>query len=103
MPFAGRRDTRVLCCAGSHGKLASMFFAYTRGWGIRTITFVDSARVSFSNPVRQPLFQFEDCLNGGKLKAPCAAERLKEIFPSIVGCVTTEASLTPRMLRLTHS
>ncbi|KAF8636201.1 hypothetical protein AX17_003689 [Amanita inopinata Kibby_2008] len=52
-------------------------------WGVRTITFVDSARVSFSNPVRQPLFEFEDCLGGGKPKAECAAERLKKIFPDI--------------------
>ncbi|KAF9240392.1 hypothetical protein BU15DRAFT_73985 [Melanogaster broomeanus] len=44
----------------------------------------DSARVSFSNPVRQPLFEFEDCLNGGKPKAACAAERLKKIFPGVV-------------------
>lgn len=58
--------------------------AHMQGWGVRTITFVDSARVSFSNPVRQPLFRFEDCLNGGKPKAACAAERLKEVFPSIV-------------------
>ncbi|KAF8882014.1 hypothetical protein BD779DRAFT_1544428 [Infundibulicybe gibba] len=42
-----------------------------------------SARVSFSNPVRQPLFEFEDCLNGGKPKAECAAERLKKIWPGI--------------------
>ncbi|EPT02229.1 hypothetical protein FOMPIDRAFT_1022889 [Fomitopsis schrenkii] len=53
------------------------------GWGVRTITLVDSARVSFSNPVRQPLFEFEDCLNGGKPKAACAAERLKKIFPGV--------------------
>ncbi|KAF5389397.1 hypothetical protein D9757_004401 [Collybiopsis confluens] len=53
------------------------------GWGVRTITFVDSSRVSFSNPVRQPLFRFEDCLNGGKPKAECAAERLKEVWPGI--------------------
>lgn len=55
-----------------------------QAWGVRTITFVDSARVSFSNPVRQPLFTFEDCLNGGKPKAACAAENLKKIFPGIV-------------------
>ena len=55
-----------------------------QGWGVRTITFVDSARVSFSNPVRQPLFDFEDCLNGGKPKAACAAEKLKKIFPGVV-------------------
>ncbi|KII83394.1 hypothetical protein PLICRDRAFT_47280 [Plicaturopsis crispa FD-325 SS-3] len=53
------------------------------GWGVRTITLVDSARVSFSNPVRQPLFEFEDCLNGGKPKAECAAERLRRIFPGV--------------------
>ncbi|KAH6901750.1 autophagy protein 7 [Coprinopsis sp. MPI-PUGE-AT-0042] len=53
------------------------------GWGVRNITFVDSARVSFSNPVRQPLFEFEDCLDGGKPKAECAAENLKKVFPGI--------------------
>ena len=56
---------------------------------MRKITFVDSARVSFSNPVRQPLFEYEDCLNGGKPKAECAADRLKKIFPGVV-CVVHE-------------
>ena len=51
---------------------------------MRKITLVDSARVSFSNPVRQPLFDFEDCLNSGKPKAACAAEKLKKIFPGVV-------------------
>ncbi|WWD07978.1 E1-like protein-activating enzyme Gsa7p/Apg7p [Kwoniella europaea PYCC6329] len=60
-------------------------------WGVRNITFVDSARVSFSNPVRQPLFRFEDCLDGGRSKAVCAAERLTEIFP---GIIATGHSLT---------
>lgn len=55
-----------------------------QAWGVRNITFVDSARVSFSNPVRQPLFVFDDCLNGGKPKAACAAESLKKIFPGVV-------------------
>ncbi|KAG8950091.1 Autophagy protein 7 [Tulasnella sp. 424] len=53
------------------------------GWGVRKITFVDSGKVSFSNPVRQPLFEFEDCLEGGKPKAATAAERLKKIFPGV--------------------
>lgn len=53
------------------------------GWGVRTITFVDSGKVSFSNPVRQPLFEFADCLDGGKPKAECAAASLKKIFPGI--------------------
>ncbi|WWC59159.1 E1-like protein-activating enzyme Gsa7p/Apg7p [Kwoniella dejecticola CBS 10117] len=52
-------------------------------WGIRNITFVDSSTVSFSNPVRQPLFRFEDCLDGGQPKAACAAARLREISPGV--------------------
>lgn len=54
------------------------------GWGVRHITFLDSSRVSFSNPVRQPLYTFKDCLEGGKPKAQCAADRLKEIFPGVI-------------------
>ncbi|PPQ82174.1 hypothetical protein CVT26_008804 [Gymnopilus dilepis] len=53
------------------------------GWGVRTITFVDSGKVSFSNPVRQPLFEFADCLDGGKPKAETAAAALGRIFPGI--------------------
>ena len=53
------------------------------GWGVRNITFIDDGRVSFSNPARQSLFTFEDCLDGGKSKARAAAERLKAIVPDI--------------------
>lgn len=88
--FAPRRGhPRMLRRPDTHGALtprASCLPAthLRQGWGVRTITFVDSSRVSFSNPVRQPLFEFEDCLNGGKPKAACAAERLKKIFPGVV-------------------
>uniref|UniRef100_A0AAQ4QVV9 Ubiquitin-like modifier-activating enzyme ATG7 n=1 Tax=Gasterosteus aculeatus aculeatus TaxID=481459 RepID=A0AAQ4QVV9_GASAC len=53
------------------------------GWGVRHITFVDNAKISYSNPVRQPLYEFEDCLGGGKSKAKAAAERLSKIFPGV--------------------
>ncbi|KAI8838400.1 hypothetical protein BC829DRAFT_447404 [Chytridium lagenaria] len=52
-------------------------------WGVRHITFVDSGVVSFSNPVRQPLFTYEDCLNGGAHKAKAAAAGLKRVFPGV--------------------
>jgi hypothetical protein len=52
------------------------------GWGVRQITFVDNGIVSFSNPVRQSLFEFDDCLQK-KFKATAAAERLHKIFPDI--------------------
>ncbi|VDC02149.1 unnamed protein product [Peniophora sp. CBMAI 1063] len=53
------------------------------GWGVRTITLVDSGRVSFSNPVRQPLFEFNDSLDGGRPKAECAADALRRIYPGV--------------------
>jgi ubiquitin-like modifier-activating enzyme ATG7 len=31
------------------------------GWGVRHMTFVDNGRVSYSNPVRQALFEFGRC------------------------------------------
>lgn len=54
-----------------------------KGWGVRTVTFVDNGSVSFSNPVRQPLFDFKDCLAGGAKKALRAAEALSEIYPGV--------------------
>ncbi|XP_067907949.1 ubiquitin-like modifier-activating enzyme ATG7 isoform X4 [Heterodontus francisci] len=53
------------------------------GWGVRQITFVDNAKVSYSNPVRQSLYEFEDCLDGGKPKALAAVEKLQKIFPGV--------------------
>jgi ubiquitin-like modifier-activating enzyme ATG7 len=53
------------------------------GWGVRKITFVDYGKVSYSNPVRQPLFEFDDCVDGGKTKAPAAAQMLRRIYPGV--------------------
>nr|QEG53818.1 autophagy 7 [Macrobrachium nipponense] len=53
------------------------------GWGVRNITLVDNGKVSFSNPVRQNLFKFSNCLNGGHAKAEAAAQALVEIFPKV--------------------
>ena len=47
------------------------------------ITFVDNGSVSFSNPVRQPLFNFKDCLEGGVKKAHRASQALSEIYPGV--------------------
>ena len=55
-----------------------------QGWGVRTITLVDNATISYSNPVRQSLFVFEDSLQGGKPKAETAAAALRQIFPGVV-------------------
>ncbi|ORX62340.1 E1-like protein-activating [Hesseltinella vesiculosa] len=75
------------------------------GWGVRHITFVDNGKVSMSNPVRQPLYRFEDALQGGQDKAATAAQRLLDIQPTMItkgismtipmpGHPQSEASLT---------
>jgi ubiquitin-like modifier-activating enzyme ATG7 len=61
------------------------------GWGVKHITMVDNGRVSYSNPVRQSLYNFEDCVGGGKPKAEAAAAALRNIFP---GCVAQSHHLT---------
>lgn len=54
------------------------------GWGVKKITLLDYGKVSFSNPVRQTLFEFSDCsTSGGRPKAIAAAERLLKIFPGV--------------------
>ena len=53
------------------------------GWGITHFSLVDSGRVSFSNPVRQSLYEFDDCLEQGKYKAEVAADRLRRIHPGV--------------------
>ena len=42
---------------------------------------MDNGKVSFSNPVRQSLYTYTDCLNGGKTKAEAAAAMTEKIFP----------------------
>lgn len=71
------------CLLLGAGTLGSYVSRNLMGWGVRKITFVDYGTVSFSNPVRQPLFAFDDCLQGGKPKALRAAEALKEIYPGV--------------------
>lgn len=52
-------------------------------WGVRKISFVDAGFVAYSNPVRQSLFEFGDCVGGRTFKAPAAAAALRRIHPSI--------------------
>ena len=55
-----------------------------QGWGIRNLTLVDNGKISYSNPVRQSLFVFNDCIQGGRPKAETAAEALQKIYPGVV-------------------
>jgi ubiquitin-like modifier-activating enzyme ATG7 len=60
---------------------------YEKGWGVETITFVDNSKVSYSNPVRQSLFVFQDSISNSSkdnFKSVLAAENLKQIYPGVV-------------------
>lgn len=80
-------DVRALaelrCLLLGAGTLGCSVARTLLGWGVRWLTLVDSSRVSFSNPVRQSLYGFDDCLDGGKPKAAAAADALRRIFPSV--------------------
>lgn len=75
------KNSKVLILGS--GTLGSYTARCLLAWGVRKITFVDNGKVSFSNPVRQPLFNYEDCLNGGEPKAETASNNLKKIFPLV--------------------
>ncbi|TWU72425.1 Autophagy- protein 7 (Autophagy- E1-like activating enzyme atg7) [Metarhizium rileyi] len=75
------KSTRCLLLGA--GTLGGYVSRNLLGWGVRRITFVDYGRVSYSNPVRQPLFEFSDCTDGGQPKAAAAAAMLKRIYPGV--------------------
>lgn len=54
-------------------------------WGVTHITMVDRGNVSYSNPVRQTLFELSDVLQEGdrRVKSIAAAAALKRILPSV--------------------
>lgn len=62
------------------GTLGSNVARNLIGWGIKHITFVDCGKVSYSNPVRQSLFNFDQI---GEKKAESACKALKNISPDI--------------------
>ncbi|PKY02900.1 autophagy ubiquitin-activating enzyme ApgG [Aspergillus campestris IBT 28561] len=74
---------KTRCLLLGAGTLGSYVARNLMGWGVTRITFVDNGSVSFSNPVRQPLFNFADCIDGGAKKAHRAAQALSEIFPGV--------------------
>ena len=78
-----KKIAETRCLIVGAGTLGCAVARCLLGWGVSSFTFVDSGVVSFSNPVRQSLFEFKDCLDGGKLKAEAAAANLARVFPGV--------------------
>jgi ubiquitin-like modifier-activating enzyme ATG7 len=75
--------SKTRCLMFGSGTLGCQMARNLIGWGVKKITFVDNGKVSYSNPVRQSLYNYEDSICGGKNKAETAAEALKRIFPDL--------------------
>mmetsp|Transcript_10415 Transcript_10415/g.20669 ORF Transcript_10415/g.20669 Transcript_10415/m.20669 type:complete len:691 (+) Transcript_10415:3-2075(+) len=75
---------RTKCLLLGSGTLGCNVARTLLGWGVRHITFVDNGRVSYSNPVRQPLFTYQDSVGGKNPKATTAAAAVKSVCPSAV-------------------
>ena len=75
------QETRCLLLGS--GSLGCQVARNLLSWGYTKMTFVDNGRVSYSNPVRQCLFTFEDSRAEDNYKAQVAARRLSEIYPKV--------------------
>lgn len=83
------QSTKVLLIGA--GTLGCSVARVLLGWGVRNIQFIDSGKVSYSNPSRQSLFTLEDCHSscdggaggGGRPKAIAAAEALRTIVADV--------------------
>ena len=78
------QSTRVLLIGA--GTLGCNVARTLLGWGVRNFKFIDYGKVSYSNPVRQPLFKLDDCQaegGSGRPKAEAAAQALTEIAADV--------------------
>ena len=73
---------KTRCLLLGSGTLGCSIARILLGWGFHNITFVDNGKISYSNPTRQSLYEFED-VKGGKCKAQVAAESLIKINPFV--------------------
>lgn len=68
------------CLLLGSGTLGCSVARNLMAWGFRNITFIDNGKVSLSNPVRQCLYEYNDC---NKFKAECASNMLRRIYPGM--------------------
>lgn len=70
------------CLIFGAGTLGCAIARNLLSWGVSEMSFIDYGNVGLSNPVRQSLFTNDDAAKK-RPKATAAADRLKEILPSV--------------------
>ena len=80
---------RTKCLLLGAGTLGCNVARCLMAWGVRKITFVDQGKVAYSNPPRQWLFDFDDCLDGGAQFPRAFTDRAElgqccELLPRVV-------------------
>ena len=58
-------------------------FLTFQGWGVDKFKILDNGKVSFSNPARQNLFTFQDCIENAN-KVDAAKRAMESIDPNVV-------------------
>lgn len=71
---------RMKCLLFGVGIFGGYVLRNLMGWGVCKIIFVDYGKVLYLNFVCQFLFEFEDCVDGGKFKVFCVVEVFKCIY-----------------------
>ncbi|XP_036343701.1 LOW QUALITY PROTEIN: ubiquitin-like modifier-activating enzyme ATG7 [Rhagoletis pomonella] len=74
--------SKTKCLLFGAGTLGCNVARNLLAWGFKHITFLDSGRVSYSNPLRQTLYTHADAIAGNVMKAQIAAKRVKDINPT---------------------
>lgn len=75
--------SNLKCLLLGAGTLGCSVARVLLGWGVNHITFVDSSNVSYSNIVRQSLYNYQDAMEH-KYKAYAAKNALLNIRPNMV-------------------
>lgn len=83
------RMQKTRCLLLGAGTLGCNIARSLMAWGVSKISFLDCGTLSYSNPVRQTLYTFQDCIPQAedncqvRAKAVTAAEALRLIYPGV--------------------